>query len=116
MDKLTKYKKLIKQLLQEYVEIDNRNANGGDNEAERLLITDDEHGHYIWLNLGWWKGERLNSPTIQVRLKNGKIWIEEDWTDIGFADQLMEAGVPKEDIVLAFHAPELRELTEFAVA
>ncbi|MGH9752667.1 MAG: XisI protein [Blastocatellia bacterium] len=113
MDKLMKYRDLIKQILTRYVEFDNRHPNP---EIEHLLITDDEHGHYIWLNLGWSKGERLNSPTIHVRLKDGKIWIEEDWTDIGIANQLLEAGVPREDIVLALHAPEMRQYTEFAAA
>jgi hypothetical protein len=113
MDKLTKYRDLIKQILTQYVEFDNRRPNP---EIEHLLIADDEHGHYIWLNLGWSKGERLNSPTIYVRLKDGKIWIEEDWTDIGIANQLLEAGVPREDIVLALHAPEMRQYTEFAAA
>lgn len=113
MDKLTKYRDLIKKLLSEYVDLDNRRPNPG---VEHLLIADDESGHYIWLNLGWANGERLNSSTIHVRLKNGKIWIEEDWTDIGIANQLIEAGVPKEDIVLALHAPEMRPYTEFAAA
>jgi hypothetical protein len=115
MDKLTRYKSLIKQLLRQYVELDSRSPDTNP-ETEHLLVADDEQGHYLWLNLGWWKGERLNSPTIHVRLKDGKIWIEEDWTDIGFADQLLAAGVPKEDIVLAFHAPEMRQYTEFAAA
>jgi hypothetical protein len=113
MDKLTKYRNLVKKFLTEYVELDNRRPSPG---VEHLLIADDEGGHYIWLNLGWSKGERLNSPTIHIRLKNEKIWIEEDWTDIGIANQLIEAGVPKEDIVLALHAPEMRRYTEFAVA
>ena len=34
----------------------------------------------------------------------------------GIADELVRAGVPKSDIVLAFQPPELRHLTEFAVA
>lgn len=34
----------------------------------------------------------------------------------GIVDRLLEAGVPKEDIVLAFHHPLLRSRTEFAVA
>jgi hypothetical protein len=37
-------------------------------------------------------------------------------TEDGIATDLLEAGVPKEDIVLAFHAPEMRPYTEFAVA
>lgn len=53
---------------------------------------------------------------MHVRLRNGKIWIEEDGTEDGFASHLLEAGVPKSDIVLAFHAPWERQYTEFAVA
>nr|WP_083883556.1 element excision factor XisI family protein [Spirulina subsalsa] len=30
--------------------------------------------------------------------------------------ELLREGVPKSDIVLAFHAPETREYTEFAMA
>jgi hypothetical protein len=51
-----------------------------------------------------------------VRLKDGKFWIEQDLTKEGITTELLEEGVPKEDIVLAFHAPELRPLTEFATA
>jgi hypothetical protein len=113
MDKLTGYRELIKRILTKYVELDNRHPNP---EVEHLLIADDERGHYLWLNLGWPKGERLNSPTVYVRLHNGKFWIEEDWTDLGIADELMAAGVPKEDIVLAFLHPEERSGSEFAAA
>lgn len=113
MDKLNHYRNLIKQVLAPYVEVSRQQARPG---VEELFLTDDEHGHYLWLSLGWFKGERLNSPIVYLRLKDGKIWLEEDWTDLGIADQLLEAGVPKEDIVLALHAPELRQYTEFAAA
>ncbi|MBV7337555.1 XisI protein [Chloroflexi bacterium TSY] len=56
------------------------------------------------------------SPTLYVRIRNGKFWIEEDWTEEGIATHLVEAGVPKSDIVLGFHAPNMRPHTEFAVA
>jgi hypothetical protein len=42
--------------------------------------------------------------------------MEEDWTEEGITAELLKEGVPKEDIVLAFHDPESRKLTEFAVA
>ena len=38
-----------------------------------------------------------------------------DGTEIGVANELVEAGVPKTDIVLAFYAPYRRPYTEFAV-
>ncbi len=47
-------------------------------------------------------------------IKNGKIWIQHDGTKDGVADDLVELGVPKEDIVLAFHPPYKRKYTGFA--
>jgi len=44
--------------------------------------------------------------------KHGKVWIEEDWTEEGISKDLVAAGIPPEDIVLAFHSPEPRLLTE----
>jgi hypothetical protein len=55
-------------------------------------------------------------PTLYARLRNGKILIENDWTSDGLATELVERGVPCEDVVLAFHPPEMRVHTEFAVA
>jgi hypothetical protein len=52
----------------------------------------------------------------QLWIKNEKIYVEYDGTDEGFADVFAAAGVPKEDIVLAFHAPAKRPYTGFAVA
>ena len=48
--------------------------------------------------------------------KNQKIYIEDDWTEEGIANELLREDIPKSDIVLAFHDPETRKLTEFAVA
>lgn len=40
-----------------------------------------------------------------MKIKDGKIWIERDGTEIGVANELVEAGVPKQDRVLGFKAP-----------
>jgi hypothetical protein len=56
----------------------------------------------------------LTRNVIHIRLKDEKIWIEEDWTEDGIATDLLQAGVQSEDIVLAFHPPRLRQFTEFA--
>ncbi len=44
-----------------------------------------------------------------------KIWIQRDGTEDGIATDLEEAGIPKSDIVLAFHLQRLRKYTEYAV-
>jgi hypothetical protein len=111
MDKLTGYRHLIKRILTEYVELCRRQPKA---DVETLLIMDEERGHYLWLKLGWEQGRRVKYITVYVRLRDGKFWIEEDWTEDGIATDLVREGVPREDIVLAFHEPEMRKYTEFA--
>ncbi len=113
MDKLTNYRNLIKRILTEYVELSNRQPKPG---IESILIVDEEQGHYMWLRIGWEDGKRVKYITVYVRLRGDKFWIEEDWTEDGIATDLVREGVPKEDIVLAFHDPETRKHTDFAAA
>jgi len=55
-----------------------------------------------------------NGCLIHVDLKDGKFWIQRDGTEYGIARELVDAGVPKDLIVLAFRPPEVRKYTEFA--
>ena len=103
MDKLTEYPKLLKRILAEYLELCNRRPNP---ELETFLIEDENKGHYIWMNLGWQNGERVTGMTVYVRIRDGKFWIEEDWTEEGIATELVRAGVPKEDI--SWHSMTLK--------
>ena len=47
-----------------------------------------------------------NTGNCCIRIKNDQIWIEEDWTEEGIANELMKLGISNLDIVLAFHLPE----------
>ena len=42
---------------------------------------------------------------VHARIKNGKLWIEEDWTEEGITDDLLRAGVKHEKIVLGLPPP-----------
>jgi hypothetical protein len=111
MDKLTEYPQLIERILTHYIELCNRNPN---RILETFLIADRAQGHYIWMNLGWQNGDRTTGMTVYIRLKANQFWIEEDWTENGIANDLLAAGVPKEDIILAFHEPQMQPYTGFA--
>lgn len=110
MDKLETYRELIKKILTEHARF--RPSHG---EIEPLLIFDDDHQSYQLMYLGWDKHRRVHTTIIHLRLHEGKIWVEYDGTQAGVAATLLENGVPKEDIVLAFHSLEKRKYTEFAV-
>jgi hypothetical protein len=113
MDKLSEYRSLIKRLLAEHAELINRRPNP---DVETVVAFDEQRDHYMLLKVGWSPRGRVRGTTLYVRLRNDKFWIEEDWTEDGIATDLLAAGVPNEDIVSAFHPPEMRPFTEFAVA
>lgn len=54
--------------------------------------------------------------SAHLDLKDGKIWIQYDGTEGDIANELVELGVPKEDIVLGYHPLSVRPFTEFAVS
>jgi hypothetical protein len=39
-----------------------------------------------------------------------------DGTDLDIGQQLLDEGIAKSDLVLAFHSPKMREMSDFAVA
>ncbi|NEP85908.1 MAG: XisI protein [Okeania sp. SIO2C2] len=112
MDKLINYQNIIKQILTNYQTI---SAQIPDPDIDEILMFDDQRSQYLWFNIGWKNEKRIQAISVYIRIKNEKIYIEEDWTEEGMANELLSKNVPKEDIVLAFHDPETRKLTEFAI-
>jgi hypothetical protein len=113
MDKLNTYRQIIKSILTEHDHLANRSSR---KKYQTCLIFDEVHNHYLWMSIDWVKQKRINNTHVHISIKNGKVYIEEDWTEEGVANELLTEGIPKSDIVLAFHDPETRKLTEFAVA
>ena len=115
MDKLTHYRQAVREILQEHhhPHLDKKHP-----DVEWLMLIDAERDHYQLLTVGWEGESRSYSCSLHLAIKDGKIWIHRDYidTDDGIAGELIERGVSKEDIVLAFHAPYKRPYTEFAVA
>jgi hypothetical protein len=84
-------------------------------DIETQTIFDTERDHYQLVNVGWEQGTRRVYGTVtHIDIKDGKLWIQWDGTDYPVAEELLERGIPKSDIVLAFHAPYKRPYTEFA--
>jgi XisI protein len=112
MDKLINYRKNIIKILTKYDDFANRSSK---KKYQTCLIFDETHDHYLWMSVDWVNQKRINNTHVHISIKNEKIYIEEDWTEEGIATELLREGVPKSDIVLAFHDPETRKFTDFAV-
>ncbi len=110
MGERNRYRKFIKQLLTEYAQY---KPSYGDIEVETIFDT--ENDHYQLVNVGWNGNRRIHGCVLHLDIKNGRIWIQHDGTEDGIANELVRLGVPKEQIVLAFHSPYKRQFTGFAV-
>jgi XisI protein len=110
MDKLVAYQKILRHLLQRQV----TDAKSHLPNSFVQLVTDDENGHYMLVHNGWVQNKRNYGCFLHLSLRNHKVYVEHDGTDNGFAQELLQAGIPKEDIVLAFQSPAKRIYSGFA--
>jgi hypothetical protein len=110
MGNLEHYRQLVRALLTEYSQVDFSNP-----QLETELIFDLERDRYQVVHVGWSHKRRVYGCVLHLDIKDGKIWIQHDGTEGGIANELVERGVPKHDIVLGFHSPFKRQFTEFAV-
>jgi hypothetical protein len=110
MDKVAHYRTLIQEVLEDYAQY-----RPSDGKVEVETIRDTVRDHYQLVTVGWNDNERIHGTLFHIDIRNGKIWIQYDGTEEGIANRFVEQGVPKTDIVLAFHAPFRRQYTGFAV-
>nr|WP_243406869.1 XisI protein [Cuspidothrix issatschenkoi] len=111
MDRIETYRNMIRNALKSYLDISYANAN-----IRNRAAFDSESDQYLIISEGWAEKKHLHSCLIHIEIINGKVWIQCDNTEYGVANELMQSGIPKEDIVLGFHEPNVRQYTGFAVA
>jgi hypothetical protein len=111
MDRLDAYRQIIRNVLKPYINITYANVN-----VKNHQVFDPETDQYLILSEGWEKQQHLHSCLVHIEIINDKVWIQLDNTEDGIADELIQAGIPKQEIVLGFHEPEIRPFTGFAVA
>ncbi len=110
MDRLNHYRQSISKFLSKYI-------NAWQEEGiETQLIMDLERDHYLLMRVGWDGEKRINHAVFQFDIKDGKIWIQENNTDIEIDKDLEEMGISKKEIVVGFHHPLLREHSDYATA
>lgn len=110
MDKIIRFQTYLKEILKEYADRFPSN-----DLKKTLVIADDLQGIYMLMRVGWNKKYRVHSIMFHANIIDGKIWIQDDWTEYGIAQELLDRNVSESDIVLAFQPKEIRETMSFAV-
>jgi hypothetical protein len=108
MDTLNSYRDKVKQLLALIAP--------SSDEIESQIITDTEHDHYQLTQVGWKNNRRIYGCVLHLDIKEQKIWIQHNGTELDIAQELVKLSIPKQHIVIGFQSPFKRQFTEFAVA
>ncbi|HEY9848806.1 MAG TPA: XisI protein [Leptolyngbyaceae cyanobacterium] len=110
MENLEKYRAYIQEILVKYA-----NRSSSNEGVEAQTIFDTKHDHYQLIYVGWHNRQRVYGPVLHLDIKDGKIWIQWNGTEDDIGNELVEMGVPKQDIVVGFHPPYMRQFTEYGV-
>ena len=110
MAKLEQYQVIVQNLLNEHAK--SRPANG---DIEVEVSFDTERHHYqIWY-LGWIGKRWLHHSPIHCAIRDEKVWLLANSTEHDVAAELVEKGIPREDIVIGFYPRYMREYSDYAV-
>jgi len=111
MDSLETYREIIERVLSDYAAVPYAH---GDFKTE--VVFDRDRDRYLLIDVGWDGKRRVHGCIVHIDIIDGKLWIQRDGTEQGIALDLEQAGIPKEQIVLGFREPELRQYTGYALA
>jgi XisI protein len=111
MDTTESDRVLIERILIDYAKVPYAH---GDFHLQTIFDRDGDH--YLLMFVGWEGIRRVHGCLVHVDIIDHKFWIQRDGTEQGIVRSLIEAGVPKSRIVLAFRSLEMRKLTDFAIA
>ena len=112
MEKVKKYKSIVLEVLN----IINNWEDYPNDPVKGIIIEDDKNGHYLFFTDGWINYSRFYHCYVHITIKSdGKVWLMHDGTEYKVGQMLIERGILKSDIVVGWHAPDERPLTEFAI-
>ena len=114
MDRALKNKEIVKNI---QLEVYNSSLENPDKSIQQFIITDDENGQYLLYMEGWREEDHIYGCFFHIHVnEEGKIWLFKDGTDLAIGQLLLDQGIAKTDLILAWIAPIRRADTGFAVA
>ena len=111
MDILDKWREIIEKTLGHYADLPYRYG-----DVKTYLVVSRDGDRYLLIHEGWEDGRRVHGCIVHVEIREDKLWIHYDGIEDSITEELVSAGIPKDRIVLAFHPPEVREYTGYAIA
>lgn len=112
LNKIEKYRQILESVVKRHAQF--QPANG---QIETHAVCDREADEYMVVDSGWnEKGRRIYDVVLHFRLQNGTVYVERDKTNAKVVRELLDAGVEKDDIILAYNALPYQRLNDLIAA
>lgn len=73
----------------------------GFKDVRNQLVIDKKNHHYQLVRVGWHEGKRVHYAVFHLDIIKGKVWVQQNRTDMDIVAELEYYGIPEKDIVLA---------------
>ncbi|MEB3281417.1 MAG: XisI protein [Lyngbya sp.] len=111
MERPNPYRELLQKILKKYASIPYSYG-----EINSRVIISQDRNHFLLVKEGWEGKKHIHHCLVHAEIRGDKIWIHYDGIEDSITEELVNAGISKDRIVLAFHPPYIREQTDYAPA
>jgi XisI protein len=98
MDTILVYRNIIKQIILRYAQLKPSHGN-----IRLDPVFDEANDRYALMQVGWDRQRRVRGNLIYLTIQKDRVFIEYDGTENGITDELVAEGIPRDNIILAFH-------------
>ena len=108
MDRIENYRRILQQVVERHAQF--QPANGA---IKTHAVCDRAGDEYMVIDSGWnEKNQRIYDVVLHFRLQEGAVHVERDNTDAEVIRELLELGISKDDIILAYNALPYQRLND----
>lgn len=112
MDKLTKYREILAETVRKHAAFQPANGN-----IKTQAVIDEADGDFMVIDAGWSdNGRRVYDVVLHFHVEGETVRVERDNTDAEVVRELIEKGVDRQDLILAFNAEPYQRITDLIAA
>ena len=95
MDTPKTYREIVKQVIGKYAKLCPSHGN-----IRLDTVFDEQSDRYALMQVGWNRGKRVRGNIIYITLGEGKVYVEYDGIEQGITQDLIDQGIPQNNIIL----------------
>jgi hypothetical protein len=112
MDKIALYQQILSDIVRRHASFQPANGN-----IKTSAVIDATKSDFMVIDAGWSdSGRRIYDVVLHFRLEGETVFVERDNTDAEVVRELIEEGIDKNDLILAFNTEPFQKVSNLIAA